>query len=27
MLQVAVDKQKIFVNPCARVEPPRVPKR
>jgi integrase len=27
MLQVVVDKQKIFVNPCARVEPPRVPKR
>lgn len=27
MLQVAVDKQKILVNPCARVQPPRVPKR
>lgn len=27
MLQVAVDKQKILANPCARVAPPRVPKR
>lgn len=27
MLQVAVDKQKILTNPCARVQPPRVPKR
>lgn len=27
MLQVAVDKQKILSNPCARVQPPRVPKR
>jgi integrase len=27
MLQVAVDKQKILVNPCTRVQPPRVPKR
>jgi integrase len=27
MLQVAVDKQKILANPCARVQPPRVPKR
>ena len=27
MLEVAVDKQKIPTNPCARVQPPRVPKR
>lgn len=27
VLQVAVDKQKILMNPCARVQPPRVPKR
>jgi hypothetical protein len=27
MLQVAVDKQKILTNPCASVQPPRVPKR
>ena len=27
MMQVAVEKQKIPVNPCDRVEPPRVPKR
>jgi len=27
MLQVAVDKQRILTNPCARVQPPRVPKR
>ena len=27
VLQVAVDKQKIIVNPCDRVQPPRVPKR
>ena len=27
LLQVAVDKQKLMANPCARVEPPRVPKR
>ncbi|MGH9119690.1 MAG: tyrosine-type recombinase/integrase [Acidimicrobiales bacterium] len=27
VLQVAVDKQKILADPCARVEPPRVPKR
>lgn len=27
MLEVAVEKQKILSNPCARVEAPRVPKR
>jgi integrase len=27
MLQVAVDKQKLLVNPCGRVQPPRVPTR
>lgn len=27
MLQVAVQKQKLLVNPCDRVDPPRVPKR
>ncbi len=27
MLEVAVQKQKILANPCARVDPPRVPKR
>lgn len=27
VLQVAVDKQKLIVNPCDRVQPPRVPKR
>ena len=27
MLEVAVQKQKIIVNPCVRVDPPRVPKR
>ena len=27
MLQVAVDKQKLLVNPCQRVQPPRVPSR